>query len=64
VVSASQRTIGDEAEFDFDSQVDAGETPIPANYIQIVNGPDVLGEILDSVGMVVASQAVECEIDN
>jgi hypothetical protein len=64
IVSASQRTIGDEVEFDFDSQVDPGETPIAPNYIQIVNGPDVLGEILDPVGRVVASQSVECEVDN
>jgi hypothetical protein len=63
VVSASQRTIGDEVEFDFDSQVDPGETPIPANYIRIVTGgPDVLGEILDPAGRVVASQAVECQV--
>jgi hypothetical protein len=65
VVSAPQRTIGDEVEFDFDSKVDAGETPIPANYIQIVpGGPDVRGEILNAAGAVVVSQAVECEIDN
>ena len=35
-------TVGDEVEFDFDSQVDPGETPIPPNYIKIVpGGPDV-----------------------
>lgn len=64
VTSRAQQTVGDEVEFDFDSQVDPGETPISPNYIQIVPGPDVLGEIVTAEGRVVASQAVECEVDN
>jgi hypothetical protein len=56
-------TVGDEVEFDFDSEVDPGETPIPANYIQIVQGgPDVQGEILSEAGAVVASQSVDCQV--
>jgi hypothetical protein len=63
VTSRSQQTIGDEAEFDFDSKVDPGETFIPANYIQIVpSGPDVRGEILTAEGNVVAVQEVNCQV--
>lgn len=63
IVARAQPTIGDEVEFDFDSQAGPGVTPIPANYIQVVpGGPDVLGEILSSEGSVVASQAVDCQV--
>jgi hypothetical protein len=63
VVSRAQQGIGDEAEFDFDSKVDPGETFIPANYIRIVpGGPDVQGEILNAEGGVVAIQAVDCQV--
>ena len=59
----AKATVGDEVEFDFDSEVDPGETPIPANYIQIVQGgPDVQGEILSETGTVVATQAVDCQV--
>jgi len=63
VTSASRRAVGDEAEFDFDSNpndVAAGGTRLPANFIEAGSGPDVIGEILNAEGLVIASQGAEC----
>jgi hypothetical protein len=63
VVSRPRQAVGDEVELDFDSNVDPGETPIPADFIKIVpGGPDVQGEILTVEGAIVASQSVECQV--
>jgi hypothetical protein len=61
--SGTESAVGDEAEFDFDSNpndIAAGAVPIPANFIAARSGPDVIGEILDSAGRVIASQGAEC----
>jgi hypothetical protein len=66
VVSPTKRAIGDEAEFDFDSDrgdIAAGATPIPANFIRARTGPDVIGEILNAQGVVVGRQGVECRFE-
>jgi hypothetical protein len=63
ITSPEQRAVGDEAEFDFDSNpndVAQGATPIPATFAAAQSGPDVVGEILDAQGQVVVSQGVEC----
>ena len=60
--SGTQRTVGDEVEFDFDSNrndIAAGATAIAANFIQ---GGRVRGELLSSSGAVVASATVECRV--
>ena len=57
--SGAQRTIGDEVEFDFDSNRGEGGTSIAANFIQ--NGR-LTGELLSSSGAVVASATVECRV--
>ena len=60
--SGSQPTIGDEAEFDFDSEPDdiaAGATPIGAGFIQGAL-PQVTAEILDVGGVVVAQATAAC----
>jgi hypothetical protein len=66
IISAPKQSVGDEVEFDFDSQVDPGETPIPPNYIQIVpGGPDVKGDIILTDGRIlVGFAAVNCSVDN
>ena len=56
-------TVGDEVEFDFDSDpgnIAAGATPIGANFIQ-GNPPQVMGRILDAGGDVVVQATVTCE---
>ena len=58
----SQPTIGDEVEFDFDSQPDdiaAGATPLGAGFIQGAP-PQVTGAILDAGGAVVAQATAAC----
>ena len=63
VVAAAKRAVGDEVEFDFDSNrndIAAGATRISATFISRRSGPDVVGEILNSQGSVVARQGVEC----
>ncbi|MGZ8397772.1 MAG: hypothetical protein ACXWWN_01915 [Gemmatimonadales bacterium] len=63
VASATKAAVGDEAEFDFDSSpndIAAGAAPIPASFVAARSGPDVIGEILDSEGRVIASQGAEC----
>jgi hypothetical protein len=61
VTSALKRAIGDEVEFDFDSNTEPGATRIPVNFIQRRTGPDVIGILLNAAGNVVARQGVECE---
>lgn len=57
-------TIGDQAEFDFDSDptdIAAGATPIPTGFI--VGSPAaVTGEILDAADAIVASATVTCAV--
>jgi hypothetical protein len=63
--TASATAVGDEVEFDFDSERDdvaQGATAIAANFIVARSGPDVTGEITNAQGQVVARAAVECEI--
>jgi hypothetical protein len=63
VLSPSARAVAGEAEFDFDSDagdVAAGATRISPSFIAIRSGPDVVGEILDAQGRLIASQGVDC----
>ena len=63
--SGALSTVGDEVEFDFDSERDdiaAGATPIAAGFIQGAP-PQVTGQILDTGGAVVAQATVTCELD-
>jgi len=64
VSSGFQSAVGDEVEFDFDSNpanVAAGATAIAPNFIQ---GGEVKGKILDAVGRTVAMDIVDCQIKN
>jgi hypothetical protein len=61
VTSTSKRAVGDEVEFDFDSNTEPGATRIPANFIQRRDGADVIGILLNAQGTVVARRGVECE---
>jgi hypothetical protein len=61
--SAVKRAVGDEAEFDFDSNrndIAQGATRIAVNFIAARSGPDVIGEVLNAQGQVIASQGAEC----
>jgi hypothetical protein len=63
VTSAAKRAVGDEVEFDFDSNrndIAAGATRISATFIRARSGPDVIGQLLNAQGVVVASRGVEC----
>ena len=63
--SPARRTVGDEVEFDFDSNrndIAAGATAIPANFIQVSATPDVRGEILNAAGTVVRTLGVNCRV--
>ena len=63
VTSGLKRAVGDEVEFDFDSNrndIAQGATRVPASFIQRRSGPDVVGLLLNSQGTVVARQGVEC----
>ena len=65
VTSAAHRAVGDEAEFDFDSERDdiaAGATRISASFIKARSGPDVTGEILNAQGVVVAKSGADCRV--
>ncbi|MEA2724835.1 MAG: hypothetical protein QOH59_2606 [Gemmatimonadales bacterium] len=65
VASTSRRAVGDEVEFDFDSNrndIAAGATRLSANFVVRRAGADVIGEILNAQGVVVASRGAECEI--
>jgi hypothetical protein len=60
-VSAPARTVGDEVEFDFDSNradIAEGATAIPRNFID----GSVRAQLLDASGDVVASQTVACRV--
>ena len=62
--SGTQRAAGGEAEFDFDSNrndINEGATRIAASFIRARPGADVVGEILDAQGRVVATRGAECE---
>ncbi len=63
-VAGAAKAIGDEVEFDFDSNagdIEEGATPISATFIAARSGPDVVGEILNAQGRVVARASAECE---
>ena len=60
--SGAQQAVGDQAEFDFDSDagdIAAGATPIPANFIQ---GNQVTGQILNAANAVVAQASTTCSV--
>jgi len=60
-VAPAQDSIGDEVQFDFDSNandVADGATPIAANFIQ---GGQATGKILDASGDTVISDTVNCK---
>lgn len=62
VTSPARNTVGDEVEFDFDSNrndIAEGATPIARDFIQ---GGRATGELLNSGGQVVASATVACEV--
>jgi len=64
VTAPARRAVGDEVEFDFDSNpndIAQGATPISATFITARAGADVIGEILNAQGQVVFSQGVECQ---
>ena len=64
VTSPTRQAAGDEVEFDFDSNpndVAEGATAILPTLIAARASADVLGEILNSQGQVVAGQGVECQ---
>jgi hypothetical protein len=64
-VSGVATAIGDEVEFDFDSNRDdvaAGATQIAPNFITARSGPDVVAQIRNAQGAVVASASAECEV--
>ncbi len=64
VTTALQTAVGDEAEFDFDSNandVAAGATLIPSSFIQ---NNTVLGEILNAASGVVTSSTATCRVKN
>ena len=59
-LSGVRAAIGDEAEFDFDSEAgEQGATRIAPGFIV---GGTVTGEILGAGGQVVASASVQCEV--
>lgn len=62
--SGVQPTIGDEVEFDFDSDpgdIGAGATAIAPAFLA-GDPPSVLGQVLDAQGVVVAERTVTCEV--
>jgi acyl-coenzyme A thioesterase PaaI-like protein len=62
--SALASTVGDEVEFDFDSEPDdvaAGATAIASNFIGGAT-PAVTGEVLSEGGAVVASGTATCRV--
>ena len=65
VASASRSAVGDEVEFDFDSNrndIAAGATRLSADFIVARAGADVTGEILNAQGAVIATRGADCEI--
>ena len=64
MTSAAQPPVGDEAEFDFDSNandVAAGATSIQPSFIQ---GNAITGSIINAGGQTVASSTVGCRVKN
>lgn len=64
VTSDPQAAVGDEVEFDFDSDPDDiadGATPIAPNFIQ---SGKVTGKILNPAGYTVISDTVSCRVRN
>lgn len=64
-LSGLEATVGDEVEFDFDSDPDdiaAGATAIAADFIQTAASPDVVAEILSAGGLVVLSEGGNCSV--
>jgi hypothetical protein len=61
-LSAPRSTVGDEVEFDFDSNSGEGGTRIASTFLQ-GNPPRALGQILDAQGAVVVASEVTCELD-
>ena len=64
MTSSVQQAVGDEVEFDFDSNsndVAEGATAIAASFITARSEADVVGELLTDAGQVVASQSVDCQ---
>jgi hypothetical protein len=62
--SGTRRAVGDEVEFDFDSDpgdVREGATRIAASFIRARAGADVVAELLNLAGNVVASRGADCE---
>lgn len=62
--SGTQVAVGDQAQFDFDSDagdIAAGATAIAADFIQ--NG-QVTGSILDTAGNAVATATAQCAVKN
>jgi len=60
--SVPEATVGDEVEFDFDSNpadIAAGATPISVTFIQ---GGQVVGKILNAKGATVISDTVRCRV--
>ncbi len=58
----ARSTVGDEVEFDFNSQpndIRAGATAIPATF---VTGASVTGKIVDSLGNTVIADTVACRV--
>ena len=58
-------SVGDEVEFDFDSEPDdiaSGDVAIAPNFIRLSATPDVVGILLDTSGNVVARAGVNCEV--
>ena len=64
ITTELQASVGDEVEFDFDSDPDDiadGATAIAANFIQ---GGQVTGKILDPEGATVIADTVRCRVRN
>jgi hypothetical protein len=59
--SETRRAVGDEVEFDFDSNTGEGGTRIAVSFIRTRPGPDVVAEILTPQGRIVASRGGDCE---
>lgn len=66
VAAPLARAVGDEVEFDYDSNpadIAAGAVAIPANYIVVnAGGADVTAQILDANGAVVVSGGADCRV--
>lgn len=66
VTAPAALAVGDEAEFDFDSNrnnIAQGATAIASDFIVVnAEGADLVGEIVNGEGTVVASLAVDCRV--